>query len=271
MLIATLGVFKIYYRGIDSRKATHILYLYLEKAFDKVDHACLLKKLVSFGGRDYLLKLIESYLRDRYQRVTIEDCSSSILEVTSGVPKGSPVGPLFFLVHINSLPVLFLTQAACFIRADDTKLLASDSNLLTVLPELENWASKNKMIFQAEKSKIINFYGDYPHYILNCASVEIVSSHKDLGLTMTYDLNWSLHISTPLQKAYNTFFFARRNVSGAISVKSKLDLYKSTILSTLCYASSCWFASRGDMKKIEQLQRRVTKWVLPWKSIIGND
>ena len=143
----------------------------------------------------------------------------------------APLWDLFFLVYINSLPeYLTLTQAACFIPADDTKLLASDSNLLTILPELENWASNNKMIFHAEKRKIIIFYGYCPQYILNGASVEIVSSHKDLGLTMTHNLNWSLHISTQLQKAYNTFFFARSNVSGAISVKSEagsIQKYKS--------------------------------------------
>ena len=83
------------YQGIDSRKATHILYLDLEKAFDNVDHACLLKKIVSFGVRGYLLKLIDSYLSDRYQRVTIEESSSSLLEVTSGVSQGSIVRPLF--------------------------------------------------------------------------------------------------------------------------------------------------------------------------------
>ena len=82
---------------------------------------------------------------------------------------------------------------------------------------------------------------------------------------MTHNPKWSLHILTRLQKAYNTFFFARRNVSGAISVKSKLDLCKSTFLSTLCYASPCWFASRGDTRKIEKLQVRVTNGVLPCK------
>ena len=94
---------------------------------------------------------------------------------------------------------------------------------------------QKKMIFYAEKSKIINFFGDCPHYILNGSSFEIVSSHKDLSLTMTHNLSWSLHISTRLQKAYNTFFFARCNFSGAISAKSELDLYESTILSTLSW------------------------------------
>ena len=122
------------------------------------------------------------------------------------------------------------------------------------------------MIFHAEKSKIVNFYGDFPEYILNSASVEIVSSHKDLGLTMTHNLNRSLHISTRLQKTYNIFFFDRRDVCGAISLKTKLYLCKSTIFNTLCYASPCWFASRGDMRKIEKLQRRVTERVLPWRS-----
>ena len=113
---------------------------------------------------------------------------------------------------------------------------------------------------------IINFYGDCPHYILNGANVEIVSLQKDLSLNMTHNINRSSHVWTRLQKANNTFLFVRRNVSGAIFVKSKLDLYKRSILSILCYASHCWLASRGDMRKIEQLQRRVTKWILPGKS-----
>ena len=117
-----------------------------------------------------------------------------------------------------------------------------------------------------KRARLSILRGDCPQYILNGVSVEIVSSHKDPGLTMTHSLNWSLRISTRLQKAYNTFFFARRNFSGAISVKSKLALYKSTVLNTLCFASPCWFLSRGDMRKIEQLHRRVTRWVLPWKS-----
>ena len=113
------------YQGIDSRKATHILYPDSEKAVEKIEDACSLKKLVSFGVRCYLLKLIESNLSDCYQRVTIEGCSSSLMVATSGVPQGSLVGPPFTLVYINSLPeYLSLTQAACFILADDTKLLA---------------------------------------------------------------------------------------------------------------------------------------------------
>ena len=116
-----------------SGKEIDAIYLDLSKAFDKVPHHLLISKLSSFGISGCLLKWYQSYLCDRYQRVALEGAYSDWLPVTSGVPQGSILGPLLFLVFANDLPDYVQSGSTLALFADDSKLYRSldtpDSNI----------------------------------------------------------------------------------------------------------------------------------------------
>ena len=101
------------------------------------------------------------------------------------------------------------------------------------------------------------------HATSSVRDVEVVESHHDLRLILSSNLNWTEHVSVRLAKGYNTFHQIRRNCSVKIGVRAKLDLYKSTILSVICYPSACWLGNRGGMRRLEAFQKKTSQWILP--------
>ncbi len=141
-----------------------MLYLDFSKAFDSVDHDILLYKLEKHGINGVLLRWFESYLNDRWQRVVIEGAASTWSPVTSGVPQGSILGPLLFIIFINDLPdnVSYSTNSALY--ADDSKLyrevtsISDCQSLQDDLTELEKWSIDSRMKFNTEKMQGIDGY-----------------------------------------------------------------------------------------------------------------
>ena len=131
------------------------------KAFDKVSHTKLIKKLESYGIDNVLVRWIKSFLSNRMQRVVIGDRSSNWEYVTSSVPQGSVLGPLLFTIFINDLPEKVKNQ--CKLYADDCKLIGliekeEDVQLIQKdLDELQFWAENWQMSFNYEKCKVTNF------------------------------------------------------------------------------------------------------------------
>ena len=109
----------------------------------------------------------------------------------------------------------------------------------------------------------MNFSSSETCYVFCDTDVEVVESHRDLGLIVSSNLSWTEHVSVRLAKAYNTFHQISRNCSVKIGVRARIHLYKSTVLSVICYASAYWFANRGDMRSLEALQKKTSKWIFP--------
>ena len=128
------------YSAISKKEEVDVIYTDFEKAFDKVDHGILIDKLYSLGIRGKTLKLIYNYLTNRTQCVKIKDCLSQSFYVTSGVPQGSILGPLFFLVMTNDLPSV-CKHSASFLYVDFQKDL---NNIFT-------WTQQNQIAFNASK------------------------------------------------------------------------------------------------------------------------
>ena len=193
---------------------TRAVFLDISKAFDKVWHEGLLFKLESYGIKGPLLTLITSFLTDRFQRVVLNGQCSTWKEVLAGVPQGSLLGPLFFLVYINDLPVGLQSNVKIF--ADDTSLFSVMLDSLKSLTLLNSdlrlimkWAVQWKMSFNPDPSKQaveiifskkINT-SQHPALIFNNDVVCSKDSHKHLGMVLDKKLTFNHHLKEKISKA----------------------------------------------------------------------
>ena len=265
-VLQLLAMFSEIHRGLENDMDVDVILTDFSKAFDKVDHGILLKKLYHVGIDGKLLRLLCSYLSDRSQRVRVNASLSPKISVKSGVPQGSLLGPLLFLVYINDLPACF-ESAVPFLFADDAKLLRIGVDANTYQSELDtfyDWTVHNKLPLNLEKCSHITYKGDGGTFYLENEAVQNKLMEKDLGLIVQSDLKWSHHIDKACAKAFRIYFMIKRNVSN-LSYQSKLQLYKSMIVPTVLYASCCYGLTAYVSRQLENLQRRIVKWILGTK------
>ena len=192
---------KLLHDSLDIGEEIFTLNLDFCKAFDKVNHYLLIEKLKNFGIGGKLLQLLSSYLEDRSQRTVINNIYSEYLPINSGVPQGSVLGPLLFLVFIIDLPEVLETSIA-YLFADDTKINNTDPVLLQKdLLRLHQWSLENKMQFNFSKTSLIWFTLKRKHIkeqpLCVFGGEDISFTRKpvvDLGIGFRYNLSWTEHI-----------------------------------------------------------------------------
>ena len=202
---------------------------------------------------------------------------SGWLPVCSGVPQGSILGPLLFVVFINDLPssVSFSTT---LLFADDTKLSKSISSSLDCsklqadLHALKQWSLDSGLQFNAQKSFLLRFCAKSSpvsfDYVLNDSIVPAVPSGRDLGVIFSEDLSWTSHYKMISQKAYGQLFLLRRVFSGACPSSVKKSLYVTLVRSKLTYCSQVWRPMyMKDIITLEKIQRRATKFIVSDSSL----
>ena len=249
------------------------IYMDFRKAFDKVPHPELLHKLRNIGISGTLLKWFSNYLMNRKQLVSINGNHSTILPVSSGVPQGSILGPLLFLVYINDLPQ-YADNCKVFLFADDTKCchqiqsFSDISDLQASINRLSDWSMKWRLHFNDSKCVVMIFHSssssifDYD-YKIGSNFITSKDTHRDLGIMLQTNLNWSNHYDHICCKAYRVLSLLRRSFSSTNSISTKKKLYISLVRSQLTYCSQMWKpALIKDIKKLEKLQRRATKFIL---------
>ena len=233
------------------------------KAFDQVPHHILLSKLANFGFDYTFLELFSSYLSDRPQIVRIQNISSSIGYVTSGVPQGSVLGPLLFVLFINDMPNALL-NSDCYLFTDDSKLFSSATHfdIMRDIDLFNQWTIENEMTFNADKCKFICFNSNESEtsLCLNDISIPSVSSIKGLGVTIYQNLKWDNHLKLKLI-AVNNFFFIKRSIPYSVSLWTKFKYYQLCIRSILLYGSQIWYPSLLYRRKLELFNKKCLKWV----------
>ncbi len=250
----------------DNNCQTDIAILDFSKAFDTVPHDRLLHKLESYGIRGSLHSWIKSFLTLRSMKVVIDGEASSEAKVISGVPQGTVLGPLLFLCHINDLPERVTSLVRLF--ADDCLLYRTIRNtadsiaLQEDLKNLEKWAADWGMKFNASKCYILSIRKKSSYfYQLNNTILQEVSQSPYLGITLSKDLKWSIHIDKICKRASSTLGILRRNMQHC-PLSTRHTAYTSLIRSTLEYASSVWDPYfQSDIQKLERMQRQSARFI----------
>ena len=247
------------------------VFIDLKKAFDTVNHDILLKKLEHYGIRRNMLDWFRSYLTDRKQFVFFNGESSEIRSVTCGVPQGSVLGPLLFLVYINDLPNIS-NKLSFFLFADDTNLYYESNDLVELektmnkeLKKLTLWLNVNRLALNVGKTNFVIFRGyrkTYDHNVtllINKKAIEQKSYVKYLGILIDEHLNWKEHICIVTKK-----------ISRSVGIICKLrlcfntsllrTLYYSLVYSHLNYGIHVWgSACDTDLEKIFLLQKKAVR------------
>ena len=255
---------------------TDSIYLDFAKAFDKVDHNLLLKKLQRYGFQGRLLNWIEAFLTGRQQRVVVNGKLSFLAWVLSGVPQGTVLGPILFLIFINDMNSCIL-HSILRSFADDTRIMRAiktteDSALLQEdLNRVIKWASDNNMLLHQDKFEVLNhstgknallkqlpFTSELYCYQTTEGTLYPQDSVKDLGVLITTDLCWTPHIRSIAKKATSMSAWVF-SVFQNRSVEAMLTLYKTMVRSHLEYCCPLWNPSKiGDIQILEAVQRSFT-------------
>ena len=186
------------YLNFDGNVEQVVVYLDFSKAFDSVDHSTLLSKIIQFGFDENFVKLINSYLSSRRQCVNLDGVLSESLPVTSGVPQGSVLGPLFFLIFLDDMiDVPEVSKVFCY--ADDTKLLCHGEFCLNSaqndLCSLRLWAYCNYLSFNSAKSGYLHISRmSLDNILLGDVEIPSLDNVTDLVIEVSKTLKWSLHI-----------------------------------------------------------------------------
>ena len=247
-------------------KNADVIYLDFSKAFDKVDFNVLLQKLSRLGIGGVIYKWIEQFLTNRRQCVGVNGFISAFVEVLSGVPQGSVLGPLLFLVMMEDIDDS-VVHAIIKSFADDTRAMmgiesSTDMvNLQNDLNQIYSWAKANNLQFNDLKFELMQ-YGDNEsvkdsHQYLSSSSVPIESSSivKDLGIKMSDDCSFKTHIDSVVDDAKSRAGWVLRTFKDRRPL-TMLTLWKSMVLPKLEYCSQLWCPTKkGDILKLEDVQR----------------
>lgn len=255
--------------AVDNNHEIDIIYLDFKAAFDKVPHKRLLKKVWNIGIQGKLFVWIKDFLENRFQRVLINGSSSTWKRVTSGVPQGSVLGPVLFLIFINDLPDAM--DCALKLFADDTKIynvIKSHEDEEKLQGDIFNacdWASKWQMIFNIKKCKTMHIgNNEASEYFMKDNDKKVhkitqVEQEKDLGVIFDPKLDFSKHVHTKVNLANRNLGLINKNFT-FMDKDMFLKLYKALVRPHLEYATVIWSPRyKKESIAVENVQRRATR------------
>ena len=269
--ITNLACFSHYTTNIvDKQGQVDAVYTDFSKAFDRIDHNLILNKLGTyFGFDDKTIKFFSSYLNNRQQSVHYSGQVSNNFTATSGVPQGSNLGPLLFLLFINDLSDVIDHNKLLY--ADDLKIFTSITSfkdcydLQQDLNELQKWCVNNKLNLNINKCRIVTFTKKqspilFP-YSMNATPLTRQSSVRDLGVWFDSRLSFSQHVDYTVSAANKTLGLIIRTCKSFSSVRALKTLFLSLVRSKLEYAAIIWCPYYNiHQTRLENVQRKFLKF-----------
>jgi hypothetical protein len=262
---------------IDQGDSVDAIFFDLAKAFDKVPHQRLMAKIKAHGITGSLFDWVQQWILGRQQCVCIDGTKSDWLGITSGVPQGSVLGPVLFLIYINDLDCTLTNWILKF--ADDTKLfgIANDTvacqSIQADVDKLVSWTLKWQMPFNVDKCSVMHYgHNNQRHsYWLQGVPLKVVESERDLGVIVSSNLKVTNQCRNVFTKANRTLGIINRTVRN----KRKdiiIRLYKTLVRPQLEFCTTVWNPSYiKDKALIERIQHRVTKMIPSLKHLSYED
>lgn len=264
--------------NLDKRQQIDAVYVDFQKTFDQVPHQLAVEKLRRFGFPDWMTSWIASYLNNRFASVKLGTVKSEPFLITSGVPQGSHLGPLLFVLFVNDL----CSELDSFktMYADDFKIFRIISSLVdccalqTDIERVLDWCDRNGMEVNVQKCSTITFarirspitFG----YTMKDCTLNKVSLIKDLGILLDSKLRFTEHISSVIAKAYVVLGIVKRNTREFNDVYCLKTLYISLVRSILEYGVVVWCPYHAvHIDRIERVQRAFLRFALrglPWQN-----
>lgn len=272
------------YNQLNNNNPVSAIFFDLSKAFDSIDHRILKLKLHAAGINGKCLSLLENYLSDRYQVTKINNIISSKHSISFGVPQGSTLGPLLFIIFINDLPK-HITNVNISLYADDTAFYLGTNNFENTMHELnlaannfDNWCKLNRLTLNQKKTKYITFIPSKAYKIKPVSPLKImntpideVKEFKYLGVTLDSRMTFEKHIATLKQKIVSRLFTLKR-IRWSLSHNDTLILYKSSVLSLFdlgCLFYHC--SNKNTLQGLQTLQNKGLRIVYLKKNWPGTD
>ena len=263
--------------NIDNGLLNGVIFIDLKKAFDTINHEILIRKLSNYGVDRNFLTLIKSYLNNRSQKCSVNGSLSNAGIISFGVPQGSLLGPLLFLVYINDLPNC-LSIASPRMFADDTSISLNASNLIDLesfinieLSNLNHWLIANKLSLNIAKTefmiigsrqRLLTQQNSEINIVIEGNEIKKVDHAKSLGLTIDDRLSWSKHIDD-ICKKITSGIGALKRLRPFVSTSTAIQIYKALILPHFDYCSTVWDGLSLHLNdKLQKLQNRASRVIL---------
>ena len=272
------------FSATNESETTLAFFVDLRKAFDTVSHDILCKKISNYGLRGKVLGWCSNYLANREQQTLVNNVKSAKCHLSFGVPQGSVLGPLFFILYVNDIQSA-LQGIKVQMYADDTVIFESGSNLNVLVDHLQSnlckfqkWCNSNKLTLNPSKTKLVTFgirqsvkKAKTCELYLGGKRIQNVPTFRYLGFVLDSTLNFKAHISDVIKKVIHKKYLLSR-LMPFLNKNVALLIYKTMVLPyfdycDVVYATAC----TNDLEKLQRVQNKCLKTCLSLHNLHGTD